>query len=155
MVLTSAAEDFEGRTLRAVPGLLGKLRYVVTLLNENIGEYSHWGLQRVHGSYNAQKAMRASHGALVSRILKTPLQDLAADLQHSAANAQMTDYELLSGLGIADGGIPDDKYKASAKHFSSVLHTLFALAQSRASASHPSASLPLPPDQSLQPPGDV
>jgi hypothetical protein len=153
VVLISPGEDFEGKTLRAVPGLLGKLRYVVTLLNKGIGAHSHWGLERVHGSHNAKKAMRASHGALIAQILKTPLRDLARDLEHSAASAQTTDYELLAALDGAEGGVaPGNKYKASAKHFNSVLHTLFALAQNRASASHPDASPPPPPDQSLQPP---
>lgn len=144
VVLTSAAEDFEGRTLNAVPGLLGKLRYVA-LLHDNRGTYSHWGLEKVYGSGSAEKAIRSSHGALIARILKTPLRVLADDLQHSAAGAQITDFELLSSLERpVRNGLPVQRFNASEKHFRSVLHTLSALVQSRPLASPQDAS-PLPP----------
>lgn len=144
VVLTSAVEDFEGRTLNAVPGLLGKLRYVA-LLHNNRGTYSHWGLEKVYGSGSAEKAIRSSHGALIARILKTPLRDLADDLQHSAAGAQVTDFELLSSLDRpGENGLAVQRFKASEKHFRSVLHTLSALVQSRPLATHQDAS-PLPP----------
>lgn len=48
VVLKSALEDFEGSSLGAVPGLLGKL-YYVAMLHDGHGAYSHWGLARVHG----------------------------------------------------------------------------------------------------------
>jgi hypothetical protein len=144
VVLTSAVEDFEGRTLNAVPGLLGKLRYVA-LLHNNRGTYSHWGLEKVYGSGSAEKAIRSSQGALIARILKTPLRVLADDLQHSAAGAQITDFELLSSLDRPGGkGLPAQRFNASEKHFRSVLHTLSVLVQSRPLASRQDAS-PLPP----------
>jgi hypothetical protein len=144
VVLTSAVQDFEDRTLRAVPGLLGKLRYVA-LLHNNAGTYSHWGLEKVYGSGGAERAIRSSHGTLIARILKTPLRDLADDLQYSAANAQITDYELLSCLDTPSGNGPAvQSFNASEKHFRSVLHTLSALVQNRAPAIPRDAS-PLPP----------
>ena len=48
VVLKSALEDFEGSTLSAVPGLLGKLRYLARLYTR--GVYSHWGMEKVYGS---------------------------------------------------------------------------------------------------------
>ncbi len=48
VMLRSALEDFEDSTLSAVPGLLGKLRYVA-LLHSGGGVYSHWGLEKVYG----------------------------------------------------------------------------------------------------------
>jgi hypothetical protein len=144
VVLTSAVQDFEGRTLSAVPGLLGKLRYVA-LLHNNTGTYSHWGLEKIYGSGGAERAIRSSHGTLIARILKIPLRDLADDLQYSAANAQITDYELLSCLDTPSGNGPAvQSFNASEKHFRSVLHTLSALVQNRAPAIPRDAS-PLPP----------
>src|SRR5229473_4580055 len=83
VVLRSAVEDFEGSTLSAVPGLLGKLRYVALLRNGRAA-YSHWGLKKVYGSGMAEQAIRTSHGTLIARMLTTTLRDLADDLERSA-----------------------------------------------------------------------
>jgi len=134
VVLTSAFEDFEGRTLSAVPGLLGKLRYV-SLLHNNSGAYSHWGLEKIHGSDAAERAIRSSQRTLVTRILRTPLRDLADDLQRSATGAEMKDFEFLSTLEPPlKRDLPVQNFRASEKHFMSVLHTLSALAQNRVPA---------------------
>ena len=143
MILRSALEDFEGSTLSAVPGLLGKLHYVA-LLHNGSGCYSHWGLEKVYWSGRAEKAIRASHAALMARILRTPLRDLADDLKWSARCAQITDIELLSGLRLKGNALPAESLHASEKHFRSVLQTLCALVQNRVPASPRDAS-PLPP----------
>lgn len=144
MVLTSAFEDFEGRTLSAVPGLLGKLRYVAHLCNSS-GAYSHWGLEKVHGSDAAGRAIQSSQRTLVTRILRTPLKDLIDDLRQSATGAEMKDFEFLSTLERPlKGNLPVQDFRASEKHFMSVLHTLSALAQNRVLANPPDES-PLPP----------
>lgn len=144
MLLSSALEDFEGRTLSAVPGLLGKLRYLA-LLRSNADTYSHWGLEKVYGSGTAGQAMRTSHGALVARVLRTPLRDLADDLKQSAAGAQITDSEFLSYLQSPLGsGLPVSTLQASEKHLKLVLRTLSALVQNTPPAIPPGVS-PLPP----------
>lgn len=144
MVLKSALEDFESSTLSAVPGLLGKLRYLAQL-HDGQGAYSHWGLERVYGSGAAGNAIRVSHGVLVSGILSTPLRDLADDLKSSATGAQVTELEFLSCLETPQGNaLPARRLHASEKHFRSVLHSLFALVQNRARATPRDVSL-LPP----------
>jgi len=143
VVLRSALEDFESSTLSAVPGLLGKLRYVARL-HSGGGAYSHWGLEKVHGSGPAEKAMRATHATLVAQILRTPLRELADDLKWSAAGAEITDLEFLSGLEPPRGNtLPAQRLQASEKHFRSVLQTLSALVENRAAATRPGES-PLP-----------
>ena len=143
MRLRSALEDFEGSTLSAVPGLLGKLRYVAQLHNGS-GCYSHWGLEKVYGSGRAENAICASHKALMARILRTPLRDLAEDLNWSARCARITDVELLSGLRLQVSALPIESLHASQKHFRSVLQTLYALVQNKVPANPQDAS-PLPP----------
>ena len=145
MILRSALEDFEGSTLSAVPGLLGKLRYVALL--QNGGCYSHWGLEKVYGSGSAEKAIHASHAALVARILRTPLRDLADDLKWSARCAQISDFEFLSGLRLKGNELPAGSLNASEKHFRSVLQILCALVQNREPATPQDASPPPPPGQ--------
>jgi len=144
VMLRSALEDFEGSTLEAVPGLLGKLRYLA-LLHNGAGDYSHWGLEKVYGRGAAEKAIRLSHTSLVARILKTPLRDLVEDLERSAANAQTTNSELLSNLATPiRNALPAQSLRTSEKHLRLVLQTLSVLVQNRASANPPDAS-PLPP----------
>lgn len=145
MSLTSAFEDFEGRTLSAVPGVLGKLRYVAHLCNSS-GGYLHWGLEKVHGRDAAEKAILSSQRTLVARILRTPLRDLADDLQRSATGAEMKDFEFLSILErpLRDD-LPVQNFRASEKHFRSVLHILSALAQNREPSNPQDVSPLLPP----------
>jgi hypothetical protein len=134
LVLTSAVEDFEGRTLRSVPGLLGKLRYLA-LLCDTGGTYSHWGLEKVHGRDAADKAIRSSQRTLITQILRTPLRDLADDLERSATAADVKDSDFLSTLERpVKNDVPVQNFRASEKHFMSVLHTLSALAQNRVPA---------------------
>ena len=144
VALRSALEDFKSSTLTAVPGLLGKLRYLAQL-HDGHGDYSHWGLKKVYGSGTAEKAMRASHGTLVSGVLRTPLRDLLDDLKWSATGAQVTQLEFLSCLETPQANaLPVQRLRASEKHFRSVLHSLFALVQNRAPAVPRDVS-PLPP----------
>jgi hypothetical protein len=152
VVLLSAIQDFEGRTLSAVPGLLGKLRYVA-LLCKNKGEGFHWGLQKIYGSGAAEKAIKNSHRALIGQVLRTPLRDLEEDLRHSAARAQVTEFELLACFGTSERNAPPvQNFRASEKHFMSVLHTLSALAQHNALAIPQNVLPPPPPAQSPRPP---
>jgi hypothetical protein len=151
VLLRSALEDFRSGTLSAVPGLLGKLRYV-TRLRDGRGVYTHWGLEKVYGNEPAEKAIRASHVFLVSQILRTPLRNLADDLEWSAAGAQMTDFEFLSCLATPlENALPAQESSHSEKHFRSVLQTLSALVQNRVPAIPRDAS-PLPPLAQQLPP---
>jgi len=144
VALRSALEDFESSTLSAVPGLLGKLRYLAQL-HDGHGAYSHWGLKKVYGGGAAEKAIQTSHRILVSGVLKTPLRDLVDDLKWSATEAQITEFEVLSCLETPQGNaLPAQRLHASEKHFKSVLHSLSALVQNRASAAPRDVS-PLPP----------
>jgi hypothetical protein len=148
VALKSALEDFEGSTLSAVPGLLGKLRYLARLYTR--GGYSHWGMEKVHGSGTAERAIRTSHGNLVTKVLRTPLRDLSTDLEESAAAAEITDVEVLSALETPMGTPAHQGWRAkrlgtAERHFKLVLRTLAALAQSKEPANPRDASPLLPP----------
>ena len=147
VVLTSAVEDFEGRTLSVIPGLLGKLRYV-NLLRGSGGGFSHWGLEKVHGASGAEQGIRSAHRSLIAQVLRTPMRELTMDLRRSAASAEIADYDLLLSLEKPwDGPAGDEKVSASEKHFTSVLHTLSALLQNEPPASPQNESQRRPPVQ--------
>jgi len=145
MRLKSAIEDFEANTLGAVPGSLGRLSYVGRLHDGN-GTYEHWGLAKVYGSDAAQRAMRLSHRALLSEVLKRPLAALLNDVEVSCSTEHLTAGEFLAALNDS----PPKPLSPSARaHLRSVLSALSALTESRIRANPPDAS---PLRQSAQEP---
>lgn len=143
MALKSALEDFEGTTLSAIPGLLGKLHYVARL-HDGEGSYSHWGMRRVHGEEAARRAIRTSHATILTQILRTPLRVLAEDLRSSAARLHLTAREFLSSLEKLATQVLPERAGASEKHLTAVLHALSALTQNQVRAIRQDA-WPLPP----------
>lgn len=145
MPLRSAQDDFEAHTLSAIPGSLAKLHYVAGL-HDGQGGYSHWGMGRVHGADAARRAIRAAHATMVTRVLRTPLKDLAEDLACSAAAVNVSCEEFLLLLETQERRVlPHSSFLASQKHFKAVLHALSALLRNQALANRPGASRLLPP----------
>ena len=144
MALKSPLEDFEATTLQAIPGLLAKLHYIARL-HDGHGNYLHWGMGRTHGEEAARRAIRTSHAAVLTQVLRMPLRLLDEDLQRSAAGVRMTAQELLRWLIQQAPQVLLERAGApSQKHLKAVLHALWALLESRACATRPDA-LPLPP----------
>jgi hypothetical protein len=137
MRLKSAIEDFEANTLGSVPGLLGRLSYVGRL-RDGAGTYEHWGLKKTHGDDAAQCAMRASHRALLSEVLRNSLAVLLKDVPASCSNEHLTEAEFLASLAQS----PPNLLPAARAHLRSVLSALSALVENRDRASLPGASQP-------------
>src|SRR5258708_18295662 len=89
VMLRSALEDFEDSTLSAVPGLLGKLRYVA-LLHSGGGGYAPWGVGKGYGDGPRGEATPPAHGALGFGVIGTPVEDPAAHPQLAAGGAAVT-----------------------------------------------------------------
>ncbi len=143
MAVRSAAEDFEGTTLEAVPGLLGKLHYLARL-HDGEGNYSHWGMQRIHGAEAATRAIRTSHIGVLTRVLRAPLRALVVDVSCSATGLRLSDEELVESLKKMPHQLfPDRSVVASQKHLMAVLNALSALVEGQGHASRPGA-LPRP-----------
>ncbi len=131
MALKSVKEDLQASTLRAIVGLLGKLRYLASLRTHD-GAYSHWGLSRVHGEGAAQDALSQAHQSVVSKILRAPLCTLVDDVQDSCAGSKQPHLEFLGELEGREGQtLPPSAGIGSRRHLSSVLHALLALAKSQ------------------------
>jgi hypothetical protein len=131
MTLKSIAEDLQDRTLRAVAGLLGKLRYLAGL-READGTYVHWGLARIHGEEATQRALSEAHRGIVSRILRMPLHSLLQDVEDSGATNDSGRAELLANLNARpEQLVPPHPGAGSVRHLSSVLHALSGLIKNR------------------------
>jgi len=143
--LRSAVEDFESTTLGAIPGLLGKLYYLAGL-HDGDGSYSHWGMGRIHGEETAGRAIRASHAAVLTQVLRTPLRALLEDLRSSASIMQVPAIEFLAYLKRRTRQLlPEGTMAASQKHAMAVLNGLSALVEGQERANLRDASPLLPP----------
>jgi len=130
MTLKSAMQDLQDRTLRAVSGLLGKLRYLASLRGPD-GSYSHWGLERVHGQSATERALKDAHRGVVSSILRTPLHRLVQDVEQSVGS-QDGSVDLLQDLEKHSAElIPPTPGAGTERHLSSVLHGLLRLVRHR------------------------
>jgi hypothetical protein len=131
MTLKSIAEDIQDRTLRAVAGLLGQLRYLAGL-REPDGSYLHWGLARVHGEAATQRALAEAHRGVVTKIVRTPLRKLVKDMEESCGESAMAEADLLKNLNAQPARlVPPHPAAGSARHLSSVLHALSSLVKNR------------------------
>jgi hypothetical protein len=144
VAVRSAVEDFEGTTLEAVPGLLGKLHYLARL-HDGLGKYRHWGMERVHGAEAAARAIHSSHMSVLTRVLRAPLRVLVEDASRSASGLQISNRELIHSLKTMPRQLfPERSQAVSQKHLMATLNALSALVESRGHASRQAAS-PLPP----------
>jgi hypothetical protein len=144
MTLKSALQDLRETTLAAISGLLAKLSYMGSLRKRE-GGYKHWGMTLVHGEDASDRALRAAHGEVLSKVLRAPISELEEDLQASSEAAQEPAIAYVEGMREQfDELLPVPKDAVTARHLNSVLVALSSLEKNRKGAT-PSASSPLPP----------
>ena len=140
MTLKSAFEDLSLTTLRAVFGCLGKLEYLAGL-RAHEGDYQHWGFGKVYGQPTANKAIGTAHREAVSEVLSTPLNQLLIDVESSSQKTEEDAVEYLERISQRGAALlPEQPGAGSARHLSSVLHALSALARNRGRSATPRAS---------------
>lgn len=129
-MMKSPSEDFLTNTLAAIPGTLGKLRYVAGLRQDN-GEYFHWGMARIHGEANASTAIADAHSDLFIEILRTPMSTLLQEVETVSDREGANPTQVVRGLlDSTDRLVPSQKRGGSVRHFSSVLAGLVCLSRS-------------------------
>jgi hypothetical protein len=128
MTLKSALQDLKETTLAAVSGLLGKLAYLASL-RCTPGRYEHWGMEMVHGPESSERALRAAHTEVVTRILRSPIEFMEHDLRESSQESKISPREYVEGMrGQFPQLLPGDRADTpAAKHLNSVLVTLSSL----------------------------
>jgi len=131
MTLKSALQDLRETTLAAVSGLLAKLAYLASLRDRE-GGYRHWGMSLVHGPEASDRALKAAHGEVLSRVLRTPLNSLLEDLRESSQESGVSSKTYVQGMcGQLDELLPAQQDEASARHLNSVLVALSLLEKSQ------------------------
>ena len=135
MTFKSALQDLKETTLVAVSGLLGKLAYLASLRRGH-GRYEHWGMELIHGSESAERALKTAHTEIVAGVLRTPLESLAADLEESSRATGVAASAFVDGMREhLDELLPgDDPESPAATHLSSVLLALSRLEKTRGRA---------------------
>ncbi len=138
MSLFSAFDDLLQTTLQSVEGTVKKLDYISGLRGGEPGEYVHWGLARIHGDREAQRAMAEVHRLVFSEVLSTPIRLLLEDVCQCSRQGEMAGY--LDELQTRHNDmLPLNSSDGSVKHFSSVLHALLLLAQTRRETTLPTS----------------
>ena len=89
----SAREDFLSRTISVLRGVWSKLNYIRELRRPD-GTYEHWGLDKTHGELETNKAIAHVHSDLYLQLLRTPLQELLAQLELSAKDSDCSPRQL-------------------------------------------------------------
>jgi hypothetical protein len=131
MTLKSAFEDLRETTLQAITGCLRKLDYVSGLRHKR-EDYSHWGLGRVYGDPQANKALTQAHRVLVSEVLSTPIRDLVEDVDVSSRVAGVPPATYIERLRRRGTDLlPSAPGAGSARHLNSVLYALSGLVKGR------------------------
>jgi hypothetical protein len=139
MTLKSALQDLRESTLAAISGLLAKLAYLASLRTRE-GGYRHWGMALVHGPDSSDRALKAAHGEVLSRVLRAPLDSLVDDLHRSSEPSGMSAQAYAEQMsGQASDLLPPQRDEASARHLNSVLMALSSLEKTQERAT-PSAS---------------
>jgi uncharacterized Zn finger protein len=134
MTLKSALQDLKETTLAAVSGLFGKLVYLASLRAH--GKYQHWGMEVVHGSEAAERALRTAHSEVVNRVLRTPLARLVEDLQQSSGQSGMAAEAYAEKLrSRLQDLLPEGRQSSTVpSHLNSVLLALSSLERNRGRA---------------------
>jgi hypothetical protein len=139
MTLKSALQDLRETTLAAVAGLLAKLAYLGSLRRRE-GGYKHWGLSLVYGDESSDRALKAAHTEVLSKVLRTPIAELEEDLLESSQTGPVTAGTYIAGMQEQFNQLlPSPEDAVSARHLNSVLVALSTLEKSRKPAT-PSAS---------------
>lgn len=139
MTLKSALQDLRETTLAAVVGMLARLSYLGSLRRQE-GGYRHWGLSLVHGDESSERALKAAHTEVLSKVLRTPISELEEDLQESSQVGSKTSTGYIEGMQRQINQLlPSPQDKVSASHLNSVLVALSALEKNHKPAT-PSAS---------------
>ena len=132
MTLKSALQDVKETTLAAVSGLFGKLAYLASLRRAQ-GRYQHWGMELIHGAESSERALKTAHAEVVAGVLRTPLESLVEDLEHSSQPSGVAPYAYIERLREHfEDLLPDERTDSpTASHLSSVLLALSALEKNR------------------------
>jgi hypothetical protein len=139
MTLKSALQDLRETTLAAVAGLLAKLAYLGSLRRHE-GGYKHWGLSLVYGDESSDRALKAAHTEVLSKVLRTPIAELEEDLLESSQTGPETAGTYIAGMQEQFKQLlPSPEDAVTARHLNSVLVALSTLEKSRKPAT-PSAS---------------
>ncbi|MBZ5513269.1 MAG: hypothetical protein LAN62_00205 [Acidobacteriia bacterium] len=73
-------EDFEQRTLDAIPGRFSRLIYLASLRDHNTGRYHHYGLEARYSSEAVDEGLRHCHAEAFADLLSLSLQEQTQDL---------------------------------------------------------------------------
>ena len=119
----TAQADLVERTLDRIPSLLGKITFLSEL--KRGGEYSHWGMERLHGRADTASAISAAHTRCVLDFLSKRFLEQSSDCNREAQRLNVPVRDLLSRLrAVQENLAPIDWSGGSPEHFAWALFVL-------------------------------
>jgi hypothetical protein len=138
MTLTSAKNDFM-RTLNSVPGLLGKIFYLATLRNE-VGEYEHWGFEKIHGRELAAESISTAHKIIFTDVLRSPILELWSEIESLAdGNEGSIEGTMNRLMDLKTQAVPERACRGPRIHFNAVVEAVSALVAAQRQSSRRAA----------------
>jgi len=93
---SGAAADIWRHTLSQIPSIFGRLVYLASLRDPNIGRYEHHGLAQIFGEGEADAALQESHAQAFTGWLGFNLEQQKADLDLYLSSFQADRRTILS-----------------------------------------------------------
>jgi len=128
MRLRSAYDDLMERTMGAVSGILGRLRFLGSIQSSR-NEYEHWGLERTYGKEPARCAIRKAHTEALLEELSTPIAALWSEGISAAERENMPATDYARSLATLINCVPGELCGGSEKHHQYVIMSLVLLFQ--------------------------
>ena len=80
MLEQTAAADLFKHTLSKIPTVFGRISYLASLRDPNLGAYQHHGLAAIFGREESRKALQQAHDEAFQEWLRLPLSTRRGDL---------------------------------------------------------------------------
>ena len=132
----SPFEDFQARTLSALPGLWTKLLYMAELRSSD-GTYCHWGHSHVYGEARSQAALARAHSELYIALLRSPIRELVEEIENSGGNDQKEIFRNI--VASRERMIPKNLEGGSPRHFNSIVLAVRLVCEHQRASNHSAA----------------
>src|SRR5579872_1139690 len=125
----SVEDEFVLKTLKKIPGRLGKLEYLNGLRDKD-GDLRHWGLEKIHGVEQSRKALHTAYLKMLHEMLITPLREMWEEMIEICEANDKAPMEKTFVLRKAVlQSMPSELGKAQRAHLTLILDVLCSLAE--------------------------
>jgi hypothetical protein len=136
MKFRTAFDDFNSRTLAALPGRLQRLEFLSSFRRDD-GTYEHWGMEQEYGEESARRAIAGVHSHAFVDALSVDVPTIVTDAERFACSDGNCFLDLVDRT---TGSIcPSDVAGGSTKHWEFIRLALLYVQRDRSRLRTPGA----------------